>query len=168
MCSTINPEKEQARFEYYCTQARHIDGILHKIPLTALSVNGGIWVAAGYCLLNSTTIPTGLPLFLVLFSSLINTALFLCSLVITSVLSHYLNCIQDYTESKWVNPYPFSMMQLYQFILLVVAVTSYVLAFVYFWPSSWLSKHWAWSTIPIISLLSFSSYTWVTSKFKGK
>ena len=133
-------EREKVCYEQNFEQARSVNTQMNQVPVTAMTLTGGLWFGAGV----TEHIPTEIRFALLLFAGLCNLALILAVLRVRDVLESYLEKIKTFREASFASGRPknpmipwlgsYSMISIYAVLMLIAAFFSFFGAFWKYWP----------------------------------
>ena len=141
-------EREKLCYEQNCEHARSLNRQMNQVPVLAVTLTGGLWLAGG---LNEHLVAREIQFALIFFSGLCNLGLLLAAIRIRDVFESYIERIQQFYPDGFADGKPkrprlsrlgsYSMISIYCLLILVAGVMSFVTAFTIFWPfcyESWI------------------------------
>lgn len=132
-------ETEKAAFEHNSSQFRALNSQMNGVPMTSITLTGGLWFAAGV----TETLANDIRFTLLVLAGLANIALVLISYRIRDVMQSYLEkiekfCPEHFAPGRPTNPLlgsfgNYSMISLYAIFMIVSSLISFFSAFFLYW-----------------------------------
>ena len=133
-------EREKVCYEQNSEQARGLNNQMNRVPVLAMTLTGGLWLAAGV----TANLYPEIRFALLLFAGCCNLALIAAALRIRDVFHSYLERLEQFNPDSFANGTPqtpkvprlrdYSMISIYCALMGVGSLLSFTGALAFYWP----------------------------------